>query len=225
MIVAIDGPSGVGKSSTAKALAKELGVPYLDTGAMYRAIGHLVLSEGGDLDDEAAVMRLLGDHEITLESDGSSSVVCVDGRRVGDEIRTSAVSDATSRVAVHPAVRAEMVTLQRRFAEQWGGVLEGRDIGTVVFPDTPHKFFLDASPETRARRRWEQLREAGEAHELASLEEEMRERDRRDRSRGASPLREDPTYFRLDSSELTFEEVVEALARRVRSLELREPTG
>jgi cytidylate kinase len=145
LIVAIDGPSGVGKSTAARRLAARLGVPFLDTGAMYRAIGLKVLESGVDPRDHASVLALSDAAGVSLgrRPDGGFEVL-LDGQPVESRIRTPEVSEATSTIAVYPEVRQRMVRLQREAASQFGAVLEGRDIGTRVFPDTPHKFFLDA---------------------------------------------------------------------------------
>ncbi len=215
LIVAIDGPSGVGKSTTARRLAKALGVPYLDTGAMYRAVGYLALRAAADPDDEAGLLELLDRHPIGLERDAGGSVVLLEGARLGDEIRTPEVSAVTSRVSVHSAIRDLMVQLQRSFAERHGGVIEGRDIGSVVFPDAAYKFFLDAEPLVRARRRQEQLAAKGRQVSLPQIEEEISERDARDRSRTNSPLRYDETYTLVDTSAYEPDEVLQLLLEHI----------
>ncbi len=220
LIVAIDGPSGVGKSSTARRLAKQLGVPFLDTGAMYRAIALHVLRRGLDPSDRAAVEALAGETEVGLrrQDDGRFDVL-VDGEPVEAFIRTPEVGEAASTIAAHPGVRSRLVALQREAAGHWGGVLDGRDIGTRVFPGTPHKFFLDARIDIRGRRRHDELKAAGRDLSYAAVLDEIERRDRRDRSREDSPLTCDATYTRVDTSDLSIDQVVERLAKEVRARE------
>lgn len=216
-VVAIDGPAGSGKSSVARRLALRLGLPYLDTGAMYRALGLLALDRGVDPDDRDAASALAAGAELAvrLGTDGSSELL-VGGSPLDPRIRQPEVGAATSRLAVHPEVRARMVALQREFVRNHGGVLEGRDIGTRVVPETPCKFFLDAAPEVRTRRRLEELRGQGMPIESQALAHEIAERDARDRSRPESPLTPAPDAVRVDTSGLTLDEVVGLLERVVR---------
>ncbi len=217
-VVAIDGPVGVGKSSVAREVARRLGIPFLETGAMYRALGLRVVEEGLDPGDAPAVEALAEATEIDLERgpDGRFRVL-VDGRTVSAErIREADVSEATSRISAYPRVRRRLVDLQRRCVGPEGAVLEGRDIGSRVFPETPFKFYLDASPEVRVERRLRQLREAGRDDvPRASVEEDVRSRDRRDSTRSESPLIVDDTYTVVDTDDLDREGVVEAIVRRV----------
>jgi cytidylate kinase len=210
LIVAIDGPAGVGKSTVARLLARRLGVPYLETGAMYRAVAHQVLARGVSPADQAAVEALAGSVDVRLDAPGPGGDVAVllEGEPVGDRIRTPEVAAATSAVAAYPAVRRRLVALQRQGAERWGGVVEGRDIGTRVVPEAPFKFFLEARPEVRFRRRYEELRRSGRPVRLEEVEEEMSRRDHRDSHRADSPLRRNASYVALDTSERTPEEVV-----------------
>lgn len=217
LIVAIDGPGGVGKSTVARRIARRFGVPYLETGAMYRALGLKALEAGVALDDEAAVAEIASglDLEMEVRPDGTT-LIRLDGEPLGDRIRDEDVAQAASRVATLPAVRRRMVELQRRFGRRAGGVLEGRDIGTKVFPDTPFKFFLEAEAEVRLERRLGEHRARGvEGADLDELRRELEERDRRDRERADSPLMDDGTYVVIDTTELGVEEVVARIAAEV----------
>ena len=213
-IVAIDGPSGVGKSTAARMLASRLAVPYLETGAMYRALGLKALASGVDPDDAEAVGGLLSDLDLDVEFTADNEIiVLLDGKDVRRDIRGVEVSNATSRVSVHPAVREFMVELQRDWSNRRGAVVEGRDIGTRVFPDTPFKFFFEAAPEVRAARRFEQLRQAGDGPSLAEVERQVHERDARDSTRAESPLRRDESYVVVDTGLAGPEEVVDLMLR------------
>ena len=213
-VVAIDGPAGVGKSTVARRVAARLGVPYLDTGAMYRAVAWKALEEGLDPADEPAMGRLIAGLRFELRPRNAEVEVVVDGTAPGARLRTPRVDVATSRVAVHPAVRSWLVEKQREFANREGAVVEGRDIGTVVFPETPHKFYLEAPLEVRAERRLRQL----PGHERVGrdrLLREMRARDERDIRRRTSPLSRDETYELIDTSTGDAEEVAARILRCV----------
>jgi cytidylate kinase len=202
LIIAIDGPSGAGKSTLAKRLARELGFIYLDTGAMYRALALKVLREGIDLSDDALLVELVTSTDIDLKDSGGRLEVLLDGRDVAGEIRTPEVSQLASRVSALKVVRARMLELQRAMGRRGSLVAEGRDIGTVIFPEAEIKVFLDASAHERARRRYEELRAAGSAVEFDATLKEMEERDKRDSERNLAPLRRADDAMLIDSSDM-----------------------
>jgi CMP/dCMP kinase len=207
MVIAIDGPAGAGKSTVARAMAAAIGFTYLDSGAMYRCVALAGLERGSDLGDGEAMAEIAGSLRIGLDGER----VELDGRDVGAEIRSPRVTEAASRVSVHPGVREEMVAQQRRMIAAGRYVAEGRDIGTVVSPDAPLKVFLTASAQERARRRAAQTGE-DEAAVLAA----QRERDERDETREHSALCAAPDAVEIDTTRLALEEVVAqivALAR------------
>lgn len=218
MIVAIDGPSGVGKSTVARIVAERLDIPYLETGAMYRALGLDIVERGIDASDRDAVEAAARNLDLVVapREDGRFEIL-VSGRPVGAKIYGMLVSEVTSKTSAYPGVRQRMRELQRRCTQATGGVLEGRDIGTRVVPDTPHKFFLTAAPEVRAERRWLQLRDAGEEIDLADVERDVRERDERDSTRRDSPLHWDETYTVVDTGEIAVHQVVEAILEQIES--------
>ncbi len=218
-IIAIDGPSGVGKGTTSALLAEALDTPVLDTGAMYRALAWLTLDRGIDPDDGEALAELARDADLHVRRRGTRLEVLLDGEPVEAKIRTNEVSDRTSRISTHAALREQMVALQRREASQWGAIVEGRDIGTVVFPDTPFKFYLDAPINVRAERRHRELLGRGEAVDFAVVLEEVSRRDLRDSQREASPLRVDESYQVIDTSDLTPQEVAERMLHCIRDAE------
>lgn len=219
IIVAIDGPSGVGKSTAARRLARRLELPFLETGAMYRAVGLEALERGIDPDDRTAVENLAAKIDLDLASRSDGGVeIRLNGTSLGERARSPEVSEATSVVSTHPGVRREMVDRQRDFAARSGAVMEGRDIGTQVFPDTPHKFFLTAPLEVRVERRRQQLAASGRGEmDEDSVVREVEERDRRDSSRETSPLTLDDSYVVLDTGELDADQVVEEMVRRIRN--------
>lgn len=216
LIVAIDGPAGAGKSTVAKRLAKELGYTYMDTGAMYRAFAWRVMKEGIDLSDEKKLERVLQDTSIELlEQDGRSSVL-LNGVDVTDRIRTPELSQLASRVSTSKIVRERMVELQRDMGSHGGVVAEGRDIGTVVFPNAEVKVFLDASSGERARRRFEELRSQGREVTVEETLEEMEQRDRRDRERDVAPLRKAEDAVVIDSTQAGVDGVVGRIMQEIK---------
>lgn len=215
-VVAIDGPAGVGKSTVARKVAAELGVPYLDTGAMYRAVAWKALEDGLDPAEESAMEDLIGRIRFELHIRAAEAEVLVDGFAPGPRLRTPRVDAATSRVAVHPQVRSWLVLKQREFAAREGAVVEGRDIGTIVFPRTRHKFFLDAPLEVRTERRFRQLG-AQDACDRERLRLEIQARDERDMRRSASPLRRDASYEMIDTSTGEADRIAARILRSVRA--------
>jgi len=208
-VIAIDGPSGAGKSTAGKALASRLGYLFIDTGAMYRALALKAVRAGVSLDLEADLATLAARTRIELV-DGGRSVI-LDGEDVTPAIRTRDVSAAASRLSVHPMVRRDMVARQRDLGERGGVVLDGRDIGTAVFPDAELKFYVDAEPGRRAQRRQRELGAAGVEEEPDIIEREIRERDHLDSTRTDSPLTRAADAMHLDTTSLDPEQVVECM--------------
>ncbi len=219
IVVAIDGPAGAGKSTVTKQLAGELGYDLLDTGALYRAVAWLCAEEDIAFQDAAQVAEVARGMAIRFRTEGSLNRVFVGDREVTAEIRTPEISEGASLVSAFPAVREALLGQQRRIGAAGGVVAEGRDVGTVVFPEAEAKFFLTASVEVRARRRYDELREKGEQVDLEATLEEIRKRDERDSSREVAPLRQAPDAVVVDSSNLSPDEVVRAMLEVVRQRE------
>jgi CMP/dCMP kinase len=206
-IIAIDGPAGAGKSTLASRLAKSFGLLNLETGAMYRAFALKALESSVPFDDVPALQALAQNTVIRLQPEASGNRVFLDDRDVTSRIRGEDVTQAASRVSVHPPIRKWMVSMQRQLGANGGVVMEGRDIGTEVFPSADVKIFLDASPEMRGERRFQQLGPASNAQATEVLRE-IKERDERDRTRVQSPLRPAPDAVVIDSTMLSLDEVV-----------------
>lgn len=216
MIVTIDGPAGSGKSTAARKLAERLGLPYLDTGAMYRAVTLAALEANIDPKDEWAVAQLAEGAELDVDGRPDGPRVTLDGRDVTEAIRTARVSDNASRIATAVGVREVLVKKQRQIGRRLGSlVTEGRDQGSVVFPDADVKFFLSASPQTRARRRLAELGETDPEATYESVLESLRKRDRRDSERSVAPLVRPNGAIEIDTSEVTIAEMADRLYREV----------
>ena len=211
--ITIDGPAGSGKSTLARRLARELGLMYLDTGAMYRALTWKAIRTGTPLEDPQQLEDLARHTSIAVSGGTERTHVLVDGRDVSDEIRAPGVTKKVHYVARVPGVRARMVELQREMGREGGVVVEGRDIGTVVFPDAEYKFFLDADVAERARRRHREMEEMGACTALRQVEREVAERDEKDRTRDVAPLKVAEGAVVMDSSSMTVDEEVEAVKR------------
>lgn len=219
-IIAIDGPAGAGKSTVARHLAQHFGLLNLETGAMYRAFALKAILSDIDFDDPSALEKLARDTEITVEADRHGNRVYLDGQDVTERIRDSDVTQGASRVSVHPVIRRWMVRLQQELGSAGSVVMEGRDIGTAVFPDADVKVFLDASPEARSQRRYEQNNSGNGAAggDASTVSQELRERDERDRNRASSPLRPAPDAIVIDSTNLRLDEVLARIEELVRPL-------
>ncbi len=219
-IVTIDGPSGAGKSTISKLLAAELHYTYLDTGAMYRVVGLQVKRSGFDLEAENGrekLVQLLATLEMTMApgEEGQETRVFLHGEDVSDAIRTPEMAMVASRVSAEPEVRKKLTEMQRAIGQNGAIVAEGRDMGTIVFPEASYKFFLDATPAERAKRRQQQLMEQGQRVEYGELLTQIQKRDRDDSSRALAPLKPAPDAVVIDSSEMSIDEVVSFMLKTV----------
>ena len=215
LIVAIDGPSGVGKTTVSKRVARALSVPQIDTGAMYRAIAVAARRAGIPVDAPEELASIAERSRIDFRGAPDDARVFLNGDDVSSEIRTPEISMMASTISAVPAVRRTLVRLQQELGERTGGVLEGRDIGTKVFPGTPYKFFLTASPDVRATRRHRELEGRGVAQPYESVLDELNRRDSQDSSRADSPLTWDESYTVIDTSGLSIDEVVNRIVEAV----------
>ncbi len=216
LIIAIDGPSAAGKSTLAKRVAKDLGFTYLDTGAMYRALALKLLRERVEITNDGALGKLIERTEIDLVEMGDKLRVLLDGEDVSEEIRTPEVSQMASKTSALKMVRQWMLSLQRALGQRGNVVAEGRDIGTVVFPNAEVKIYLDAALEERARRRVEELRKAGQQASLDETLQEMKERDKRDSERDLAPLRKATDAIAIDSTTLDAESLAQQVMQHIR---------
>ena len=221
-IVAIDGPAGSGKSTASRGAARELGYLYIDTGAMYRAAALAARRAGLDLSDDSAVSEFCGNLDIGFGAPGSrpdgSAPVLLAGEDVSDQIRTREIAMLASEFSQKPALRERLTAIQRSLGASGGVVMEGRDIGTVVFPKAGAKFFVSASPAERARRRCEELQAAGQEADLEAIEREIRARDAQDAGREHAPLKKAPDAEEIDSTAMSIEEVIARIVARVKEI-------
>lgn len=212
-IITIDGPSGAGKSTIAKMLARKLGYKYLDTGALYRAVAWKAREEKADIESEESLRKVLKDIVITFEQER----VIVNGIDVSSEIRTGEIGELSSRVSAKPVVRKGLFAIQREMGLKGKAVIEGRDTGTVIFPESENKFFLDAGLEERAKRRHKELKEnAGTGIALQTVIADIAKRDERDSTRESAPLTRADDMFYIDTSKLTIEQVIEEIIRNLK---------
>ena len=213
--IAIDGPAGAGKSTIAKAVAKRLGIIYLDTGAMYRSVAYFMLKRGIDVTDEEKVGEALGELTMDIRYENGVQQIYVADENVTPYLREPHMSKAASDVSALPAVRYKMVELQRQFARTHDVVLDGRDIGTFVLPDAGCKFFMTASPEERAKRRHKELVEKGSACTLKEVLDDINKRDHNDSHRAVAPLKAAEDAVRIDTTDMSIDEVTEEVIRLV----------
>lgn len=209
--IAIDGPSGAGKSTIAKAIAKQLGIDYIDTGAMYRAVGYKVKNCGIDPEDTEAMRAMLQETEI----DFSEGNIILDGQLINDKIRTEEISKMASRCSSRPEVREKLVQLQRSMGQRKSIVMDGRDIGNNVLPDAEYKFFMTASAEERAQRRYDELIEKGETAEYEQVLEDIKKRDHSDMTRELNPLRKAEDTVEVDTTGMSIEEVIAYIRKEI----------
>ena len=211
MNVAIDGPAGAGKSTIAKLVAKKLGLVYVDTGAMYRAVALFLLESGIDVNDKAAVADKVKGANVDIKYEDGIQNVYLNGVNVTGRLREEAVGNTASLTSAVPEVRAQIFSLQRGLAERGGVIMDGRDIGTVVMPDADVKIYLTASSEVRANRRVKELQEKGVEANFEEIKKDIEERDHRDMTREISPLKQAEDAILVDTSDMTIEEVVEKI--------------
>ena len=209
--IAIDGPAGAGKSTVAQKVAKELSFVYVDTGAMYRAMALYLLRKGVNREEPDEIGEACQNAEISIEYQNGEQIVLLDGENVNAHLRTEEVSAMASVSSAVPRVREKLLDLQRKLARTMSGVMDGRDIGTTILPDADVKIYLTASSLTRARRRYLEYQEKGEACDLAEIQKTIEERDQRDMTREISPLCQAEDAVLVDSSELTIDETVEKI--------------
>ncbi|MGI6727545.1 MAG: (d)CMP kinase [Anaerovoracaceae bacterium] len=213
--IALDGPSGAGKSTIAKRVAKALSIDYIDTGAMYRAVAYKMIQEGISPLDRKAIKIMLNDTEINFEEGDT----ILDGQVISDKIRTPEISKMASSTSAFPEVREKLVALQREMGRTKSVIMDGRDIGTNVFPNAKYKFFLTASVEERAKRRWMELKEKGQVVALSEVQEEMIKRDNNDKTRALNPLCIAYDAVELDTTGFSIDQVTELIIKLVGNVE------
>lgn len=214
--VAIDGPAGAGKSTIAKLVAKEKGYIYVDTGAMYRGLAIHFLKKGIDPENKEAVAKACQDAEVTIGYENGIQQIYLNGENVTEMLRTEEVGNMASKTSAIPEVREKLLDLQRSLAREKDVIMDGRDIGTNILPDADVKIYLTASVETRAERRYKELKEKGEKCDLAEISRDIRERDERDMTREIAPLKKAEDAVLVDSSDMTINEVVDEICRHCR---------
>lgn len=215
-VIAIDGPAASGKSTTAKQLAKKLKYIYIDTGAMYRAAGLCTLLQNVNLNDKAALKNMLYEISIKIEYAEEGNRIYLNGEYVSERIREADITKLSSQIAMIGIVREKMVELQRKIGENGGVIMDGRDIGTIVFPNADFKFFMIADVKTRALRRWQEAKEKGEDISLEDIEEELIWRDKNDSTREISPLKQAEDAIPVDTSGMTIEEQVQFIYDKIK---------
>lgn len=218
MKIAVDGPAGAGKSTVAKLVAREMNINYIDTGAMYRAVAYGMIDAGIDVSDRLAVRNAVKDVDVSVEYQDGQQKVFVNGDDVTGKIRTPEISAGASAVAVEPEVRLKLVDIQRRLAEKYDVIMDGRDIGTYVLPDADLKLFITASPRARALRRLKDFNEAGIAQTVEEIEADIMKRDRQDSEREFAPLRQAEDAILMDTTEMTVEQVIAAVKSKIREV-------
>lgn len=214
--IAVDGPAGAGKSTIAKSIAKKLGIIYVDTGAMYRAMALFMLQENIDPAEKEKISKACQNADITITYENGEQVVLLNGKNVNGMIRTEEVGNMASASSVNRDVRVKLVELQQKLAKSTSVIMDGRDIGTCVLPDADVKVYLTASSTVRAKRRYEELKNKGISCDLEQIEADIIERDNRDMNREISPLKQAEDAILVDSSEMNIDEVIEAIITLVR---------
>ncbi len=217
LLITIDGPAGAGKTTVSRALAARLGYRYVDTGALYRGMAHAARRQGIAADDDAGLARMLAGLDLELHAGADGLRLIADGKDITGEIRTPEISMLASSISARPVVRAHLLSVQRRLGQGKGAVFEGRDMGTVVFPEADVKFFLDADERIRATRRCAEL-QGKQCADLAAVQRDLQRRDAQDRNRELAPLRPAPDAIIIDSTELTIEEVIARMHAHVEAV-------
>lgn len=215
IIVTIDGPSAAGKSSVARLLAKRLGFLYLDSGALYRAIGWKVIKDGINVEDKRGIEKICAEIHIDIKKSGEGFRIIVDRKDITEEIREPKVSKMASHISALPVVRKRLLKLQQDIGRKGNVIIEGRDIGTAVFPDAEIKFYIDADIKVRGERRWEELRIKGLDVDLDATAKEIEERDRKDSTRRIAPLKAPADAIYIDTTKITLSEVVDLMLKEI----------